>query len=109
MRSKLTSSDGLDGSGGSMGASVEAHFRAGLDPGETGSRAFVARPLLAVKNARFRFHLEMAFGARHSPGTFVSRHFKRIAGAFVVRAIGPRAWQLPMPVPMRFAGLHSNF
>jgi hypothetical protein len=89
-----------------MRAAVEARFRPRFHPKPARGAAFVASPCLPLERARRRRNVKVAFSARHLAGTGVPRYFQQIGCTFAVRAIGPRARQLPVFVTMFGATLH---
>lgn len=103
---RLYGAQRFDRARASMRASVQARLRALLDPPPAGDATLIATPRLSVKHTRCRRHVKVAFRARHLPRSGVPRDFQRTGRAFVVRTIGPRAWQLPMLVTMLVARFH---
>src|SRR5438270_2903019 len=90
-----------------MRTAVHARLRPRFHPEPAGGAAFVAVPRLPLEDARPRRDLEVALGLRHLAGAGVPRDFQQIGGAFVVRAIGPGARQLPVLLTVFGTTLHD--
>src|SRR5438105_1927413 len=86
--------------------SIHARLRADFNPGPAGDAALRTRPLFALELARRRWDVKMTLSLSHFSGAGVPRNFERIAGAFAVRTIGPRARQLAVLVTMLGADFH---
>src|SRR5215212_3664057 len=89
-----------------MWATVHARLGPRSHPDPAGGAAFVAVPFRSAEHARRREDVEVAFGARHASGAGVPRHFHQFGCPFVVRAVGPGAWQLAVLVTMLRTTLH---